>query len=115
MIVSIILAFDADEPLRALLLFVFAAIVVVGTLFALRARPARVVRLVETTMGTSGQLAVRLSVLLIVALAVLASEFGLDVVILGAFRRGNRRRHRHPGDGGAGVPGKPRPRSASAS
>ena len=38
-------------------------------------------------MGTSGQLAVRLSVLLIVALAVLASEFGLDV-ILGAFAAG---------------------------
>ena len=86
-IVSIILAFDADEPLRALLLFVFAAIVVGATLFALRARPARVVRLVETTMGTSGQLAVRLSVLLIIALAVLASEFGLDV-ILGAFAAG---------------------------
>ena len=86
-IVSVILAFDADEPLRALLLFVFAAIVVGATLFALRARPARVVRLLETTMGTSGQLAVRLSVLLIVALAVLASEFGLDV-ILGAFAAG---------------------------
>jgi Kef-type K+ transport system membrane component KefB len=38
-------------------------------------------------MGTSGQLAVRLSLLLIVALAVLASEFGLDV-ILGAFGAG---------------------------
>lgn len=86
-IVSIILAFEADEPLRALLLFVFAAIVVAATLVALRARPARVVRLVETTMGTSGQLAVRLSVLLIVALAVLASKFGLDV-ILGAFAAG---------------------------
>jgi Kef-type K+ transport system membrane component KefB len=86
-IVSVILAFEADEPLRALLLFAFAAIVVIATLVALRARPARVVRLVETTMGTSGQLAVRLSVLLIVALAVLASEFGLDV-ILGAFAAG---------------------------
>ena len=86
-IVSVILAFEADEPLRALLLFVFAAIVVAATLVALRARPARVVRLVETTMGTSGQLAVRLSVLLIVALAVLASKFGLDV-ILGAFAAG---------------------------
>jgi Kef-type K+ transport system membrane component KefB len=86
-IVSVILAFEADEPLRALLLFVFAAIVVAGTVIALRARPGRVVRLVQTTMGTSGQLAVRLSVLLVVALAVLASEFGLDV-ILGAFAAG---------------------------
>jgi Kef-type K+ transport system membrane component KefB len=86
-VVSVILAFEADEPLRALLLFVFAAIVVTATLFALRARPARVVRLVQTTMGTSGQLAIRLSLLLVVALAVLASEFGLDV-ILGAFAAG---------------------------
>ena len=63
-VVSVILAFEADEPLRALLLFAFAAIVVAATLLALRARPARIARLVETTMGTSGQLAVRLSVLL---------------------------------------------------
>ncbi len=86
-IVSVILAFEADEPLRALLLFAFAAIVVGATLLALRARPVRVVRLIQTTMGTSGQLAVRLSVLLVVALAVLATEFGLDV-ILGAFAAG---------------------------
>ncbi len=86
-LVSVILAFEADEPLRALLLFAFAAIVVAATLLALRARPARIVRLVETTMGTSGQLAVRLSLLLVVALAALASEFGLDV-ILGAFAAG---------------------------
>ncbi len=86
-IVSVILAFEADEPLRALLLFVFAAIVVFATLLALRARPARVVRLVQTTMGTSGQLAIRLSVLLVVGLAALATEFGLDV-ILGAFAAG---------------------------
>lgn len=86
-IVSVILAFEADEPLRAALLFVFAAVVVAATLVALRTRPARVVRLIQTTMGTSGQLAVRLSILLVVALAVLATEFGLDV-ILGAFAAG---------------------------
>ena len=87
-IVSVILAFDADEPLARA-----AAVRVRGDRRrgdpgrACAPRPARVVRLVETTMGTSGQLAVRLSVLLIVALAVLASEFGLDV-ILGAFAAG---------------------------
>jgi Kef-type K+ transport system membrane component KefB len=86
-IVSIILAVEAGEPLRTTLLFVFAGVVITAAMLALRARPARVVRLVETTMGTSGQLAVRLSVLLIVALVVLASEFGLDV-ILGAFAAG---------------------------
>jgi Kef-type K+ transport system membrane component KefB len=85
--VSVILAFDADEAWHTVLLFVFAAVAVATALLAMRARPTRVVRLVETTMGTSGQLAVRLSLLLIVGLAVLASEFGLDV-ILGAFAAG---------------------------
>lgn len=86
-IVSAILAVEAGEPWRTTLLFVFAGVVVLATLLALRARPQRVVRLIQTTMGTSGQLAVRLSVLLIVGLVVLASEFGLDV-ILGAFAAG---------------------------
>lgn len=86
-IVSVILAIDAGDPWRSTLLFVFAAVVVVAALVALRAAPARLVRLVATTMETSGQLAVRLTLLLIVALAVLASEFGLDV-ILGAFGAG---------------------------
>jgi Kef-type K+ transport system membrane component KefB len=85
--VSIILAFDAGEAWHSVLLFVFAGVAVLTSVIALRARPARVVRLVATTMGTSGQLAVRLALLLIVGLAVLASEFGLDV-ILGAFAAG---------------------------
>jgi Kef-type K+ transport system membrane component KefB len=54
---------------------------------ALRARPKRVVRLLQTTMGTSGQLAVRLTLVLIVALVVVAADLGLDV-ILGAFAAG---------------------------
>ena len=85
--VSIILAVEAGEAWHTALLVVFAAIAVLTAVTALRARPARIVRLVETTMGTSGQLAVRLSLLLIIALTVLASEFGLDV-ILGAFAAG---------------------------
>lgn len=86
-LVSIILAVEAGDPWRSVLLLAFAATVVVAALLALRAAPSRVVRLVGATMGTSGQLAIRLSLLLIVALAVLASEFGLDV-ILGAFGAG---------------------------
>lgn len=86
-IVSIILAVEAGEPWRTTLLFVFAALVVGATLLALRAQPARMVRLIETTMGTSGQLAVRLSVLLVIAMVALASEFSLDL-ILGAFAAG---------------------------
>jgi Kef-type K+ transport system membrane component KefB len=89
-IVSIILALEAGEPWRTSLLFVFAfvaVVAVVATLIAVRARPARIVRLVESTMHTSGQLAVRLALMVLVALAVVAAEFGLDV-ILGAFAAG---------------------------
>ena len=85
--VSIILAVEAGEAWRSTLLFAFAAVAVAATFVALRARPARVVRLVETTMRTSGQLAIRLTMVLIVGLVVVASEFGLDV-ILGAFAAG---------------------------
>ena len=86
-IVSVILALEAGEPWRTALLFVFAAVAVIVTLIATRVRPGRLVELVESTMGTSGQVAVRLTLVVLVGLAVLASEFGLDV-ILGAFAAG---------------------------
>ena len=86
-IVSVILALESGEPWRTTLLFVFAAIAVLVTLLATRAQPGRVARLVRTSMHTSGQLAVRLSILILAALVVLAAEFGLDI-ILGAFAAG---------------------------
>ena len=86
-LVSIVLAVEAGVPWRSALLVAFAAIAVAAAVLAVRARPRRIVQLVEATMGTSGQLAVRLTVLLVVGLVVVASEFGLDV-ILGAFTAG---------------------------
>jgi Kef-type K+ transport system membrane component KefB len=85
--VSVILAVESGEPARTALLLVFAVIAAAIGVVAVRSRPARVVRLVRTTMGTSGQLAVRLALLLIVGLVVLAAELDLDV-ILGAFVAG---------------------------
>jgi Kef-type K+ transport system membrane component KefB len=85
--VSAILAVEAGEPWRTALLLVFGAAAALAGVVAMRTRPARLVRLVQTTMGTSGQLAVRLSVLVIAGLVVLAAELGLDV-ILGAFTAG---------------------------
>ena len=85
--VSGILAVEAGEPARTSLLLVFGVVAAGAAVVAMRARPARVVRLIQTTMGTSGQLAVRLSVLMIAALVVLAAELGQDV-ILGAFTAG---------------------------
>ena len=86
-LVSIVLAVEAGVPWRSALLLVFAAIAVAAAILAVRARPERIVRLITSTMTTSGQLAVRLTMLFVVALAVLAAEFGLDV-ILGAFTAG---------------------------
>jgi Kef-type K+ transport system membrane component KefB len=85
--ISIVLAIEAGDPWRTSLLLVFAAVAVAVAVVAMRTRPQRVVRLVEATMGTSGQLAVRLSLLLLVALVFAAAELGLDV-ILGAFSAG---------------------------
>jgi Kef-type K+ transport system membrane component KefB len=84
---SIILAIASGEPWRTVLLVVFAVIAVGAGLLATRARPERVVRLVGATMHSSGQLALRLALLLLGGLVVLAGSLGLDVV-LGAFAAG---------------------------
>jgi Kef-type K+ transport system membrane component KefB len=84
---SIILAVASGEPWRTVLLVVFAVAAVGAGLLATRARPPRLVRLVEATMHSSGQLALRLALLLLGVLVVLAGDLGLDVV-LGAFSAG---------------------------
>jgi Kef-type K+ transport system membrane component KefB len=84
---SIVLAIASGEAWHTVLLLVFAVIAVCAGLLATRARPARVVRLVEATMHSSGQLALRLALLLLGALVVVAGSLGLDIV-LGAFAAG---------------------------
>jgi Kef-type K+ transport system membrane component KefB len=84
---SVVLAIASGEPWRTVLLVVFAVVTVATGVVAVRARPERVVRLVEATMHSSGQLALRLALLLLGALVVLAGSLGLDVV-LGAFAAG---------------------------
>ena len=85
-ILSCFLATDNDAT-SASLLFAFSAIAI-GTAFAaVRLHPRRIMRLVEETMHASGQLAVRICMLLLLALVYLAVELGQDV-ILGAFAAG---------------------------
>jgi Kef-type K+ transport system membrane component KefB len=86
-VLSIVLAIASGEPWRTVLLAVFAVVAIGAGVLATRARPRRVVRLVEATMHSSGQLALRLSLLLLGGLVVLAGSLGLDVV-LGAFSAG---------------------------
>jgi Kef-type K+ transport system membrane component KefB len=72
---------------ETLLLLGFGAVVTLAAAAALRARPPRLVRILRDTIHTTGQTAVRLSLLLLAALVLLAEEVGFDFV-LGAFAAG---------------------------
>jgi Kef-type K+ transport system membrane component KefB len=85
-LVSMFLGVDrAGEA--AVFLGLFTVIAFATALLALRWRPTRIMRLIERTMRESGQLAVRLSWLVLVLLLYVTSRFSLDV-ILGAFAAG---------------------------
>jgi Kef-type K+ transport system membrane component KefB len=87
-IVVIAVFLGTDRPARALVVLVaFAAVVVIAAAFARRERNAQLARLIESTLTTSGQFAVRLAVLFLVTMVWIASELGLDV-LLGAFAAG---------------------------
>jgi Kef-type K+ transport system membrane component KefB len=85
-LLSVFLATDNDVA-SAILLFAFAAIALGAAISAVRLHPRRIARLVDETMHASGQLAVRICMLLLLALVYLAVELGQDL-ILGAFAAG---------------------------
>ena len=85
-ILSVFLATDNDV-LSAILLIAFSAIALAIAVGAVRFRPHRIARLVEDTMHASGQLAVRICMLLLLVLVWAAVELGQDL-ILGAFAAG---------------------------
>lgn len=87
-IVAISVALTSDTPARTtVVLLVFVAIALVTGWLATRDARPRTVQLISRTLHSSGQLGVRISVLLCVLLVWTASEFGLDV-LLGAFAAG---------------------------
>lgn len=87
-IVAGALLFGTDRPIHlALVLVAFATSMLVLARLAMRQRNARLARVIEATLDTSGQLGVRLVVLTMVATVWLAAELGLDVLI-GAFAAG---------------------------
>jgi Kef-type K+ transport system membrane component KefB len=88
-IVAIALLLTSDQPAKtSLLLLAFAAIAVAaGVLAVRRSRHPLLTRLVAATLHTSGQLAIRLSMLTIVLMLWITESFGLDV-LLGAFAAG---------------------------
>ena len=86
-VISIFLTGAYGAVTETLLLVGFGAVVLVAAAAALRARPPRVVQILQQTVHTTGQAAVRLSVLSLAALVFLAIEVGFDFV-LGAFAGG---------------------------
>jgi Kef-type K+ transport system membrane component KefB len=86
-VISIFLTGAYGALTETLLLAVFGGVVLLAAAAALRARPPRVVGILQQTVQTTGQAAVRLSVLSVAALVFLAIEVGFDFV-LGAFAGG---------------------------
>jgi Kef-type K+ transport system membrane component KefB len=86
-VISIFLTGAYGALTETLLLAVFGGVVLLAAAAALRARPPRVVGVLQQTVQTTGQAAVRLSVLSVAALVFLAIEVGFDFV-LGAFAGG---------------------------
>ena len=86
-VISIFLtgAYGAIE--EALLLVAFGALVALAAAAATRARPPRLLRVLQETVHTTGQAAVRASIFVLGGLVLLANDVGLDFV-LGAFAAG---------------------------
>jgi Kef-type K+ transport system membrane component KefB len=86
-VISIFLTGAYGAVTETLLLLVFSVVVLAAAAAALRARPPRVVRVLQHTVHTTGQAAVRLSVFIVAGLVFLSIEVGFDFV-LGAFAGG---------------------------
>ncbi|MFG3342086.1 cation:proton antiporter [Glycomyces sp. NPDC048151] len=72
---------------RTTFVILVVGLAVAAAAFGSLKRSARVGRLLSATLGTSAQLAVRLSVLVLLAAVLLAAEIGVDIA-LGAFAAG---------------------------
>ncbi len=86
-VISVFLTGVYGAATEILLLIGFGGIVALAATTALRARPTGVVRVLQETVHTTGQAAVRLSIFVLAALVLLARDVGFDFV-LGAFAAG---------------------------
>jgi Kef-type K+ transport system membrane component KefB len=78
---------DGDSGEQAGLLLAFVVVAVLAAWLATRPRPPRLARLVSSTLTTSAQIAVRLTMVVVGAMLWIASHLGLDT-LLGAFAAG---------------------------
>jgi Kef-type K+ transport system membrane component KefB len=87
-IVAISVALASDDPAHTtFLLMVFGALAGLAAWLAMRPARPRAIELIGRTLHSSGQLGVRISVLLCVLLVWIARRFDLDI-LLGAFAAG---------------------------
>jgi len=87
-LVAIALLLSTDRPAHTVVVLVaFVAIALAAAALAMRPRGRRLGRVLDATLETSGQLVVRVVVLLLVTMVWVAAELGLDV-LLGAFAAG---------------------------
>ena len=86
-VISIFLTGVYGAATEVILLFAFGGVVALAAIVTLRTRPPRLLRVLQETVHTTGQAAVRLSVLLLAALVLLTRAVGFDYV-LGAFAAG---------------------------
>lgn len=87
-LIAVALFLSGRSPARsAIILAVFALILIAALLFTVRIEHTRIHQLIEATLHTSGQFAVRLVMLILAVLVALATAFGLDM-LLGAFSAG---------------------------
>jgi Kef-type K+ transport system membrane component KefB len=84
---ALLLSGTSNHLASAILLLVFTALAVGAAVIALHFRPPRLLQLIARAMHASAQLAVRLSLLILLGFLFLADSFGLDV-LLGAFAAG---------------------------
>lgn len=87
-ILAIALLLSGQTPLHTILvLVIFAGVAAIALTMASRPRSPRLSRLLSHTLTTSGQLGVRVAMLIVILLAWTAGHLGLDV-LLGAFIAG---------------------------
>lgn len=87
MIISLLLIPTHDTVLHTLFILTFSIIALAAAYVALNARSSRLIEIMTRTMQSSGQLPVRICILLQILFVALAAKFGLNIV-MGAFAAG---------------------------
>jgi Kef-type K+ transport system membrane component KefB len=86
-VISMLLIPTHSTVVHTLFMVAFILIAFIAAYIALNARPSKLITLLKQTMQSSGQLPVRLCILLQILFVALAAKFGLNIV-MGAFTAG---------------------------